>query len=410
MHNSRGEIMKKKNVLSIFILASSFSLLTGVICSGGFNVRETSAAETTPTFVEKVYTFSATDFSTTAPTTDTTIKKDDINFGFTQIQRVDYNGNPQFNLKPSSYLKNNDPFVQGIDKIVFTFAITYNNSNALEVSFGNDETVAGESAKYSTTYNKNGATLTVTPKVTGYKYFKASQLLTGYDLKFKTISIYSKEEVKNDPVTDFTLDKTGLDLNVLDIYKLNPTVLPSTANQGVTYKSSDPTIASIDSKGTIVALKEGTATITATTVAKDTDGNAKEATCAVNVTGKATIAGLREENGSFKNDLSGKKVTLSGVITSIDTAQKQMTIEDNGKAVLLFQMDNVTGYKVGDKVDATGTITSFSGLIEMTGVSKNTVAVTGAAEVPAARKLESTDAASLLGLDSIIFEATGKLE
>lgn len=74
-------------------------------------------------------------------------------------------------------------------------------------------------------------------------------------------------------VNEITLD-TGKD------YQLEYTVEPKdAANKEVKFTSSDASVASVDSKGKVKALKEGTATITVTTV----DGNFKD-TCLVKVT------------------------------------------------------------------------------------------------------------------------------
>ena len=66
---------------------------------------------------------------------------------------------------------------------------------------------------------------------------------------------------------------TGLDLNQNDISlvegdseTLTATVTPDNAtNKAVTWKSSDPTVATVDNNGKVTAIKKGTATITATT-------------------------------------------------------------------------------------------------------------------------------------------------
>lgn len=61
---------------------------------------------------------------------------------------------------------------------------------------------------------------------------------------------------------------------------LTATITPATAtDKTVTYKSSDATIASVDSKGKVTGVKAGTADITVTTK----DGS-KTAKCTVTVT------------------------------------------------------------------------------------------------------------------------------
>ncbi|MDN3041026.1 Ig-like domain-containing protein [Enterococcus faecium] len=76
------------------------------------------------------------------------------------------------------------------------------------------------------------------------------------------------------------LNKTTLSLVVGANETLTATVLPVNAtNKNVTWSSSDSTIATVDTKGKVVAVKAGTTKITVKTV----DGN-KSAECALTVT------------------------------------------------------------------------------------------------------------------------------
>ncbi|HFC9121995.1 TPA: Ig domain-containing protein [Enterococcus faecium] len=70
--------------------------------------------------------------------------------------------------------------------------------------------------------------------------------------------------------TSVTLNKTTLSLVAGANETLTATVLPANAtNKNVTWSSSDSTIATVDTKGKVVAVKEGTTEITVNTV----DGN-----------------------------------------------------------------------------------------------------------------------------------------
>ena len=81
-------------------------------------------------------------------------------------------------------------------------------------------------------------------------------------------------------VAGITLDKTTATIDVGASTKLTATVAPSNAtDKGVTWKSSDTAIATVDSNGKVTAVKAGTATITVTTKSAS-----KTATCAVTVT------------------------------------------------------------------------------------------------------------------------------
>lgn len=80
--------------------------------------------------------------------------------------------------------------------------------------------------------------------------------------------------------TSVTLNKTTLSLAVGANETLTATVLPADAtDKTVTWKSSDATIAGVDSTGKVSGVKAGTADITVTTK----DGS-KTAKCTVTVT------------------------------------------------------------------------------------------------------------------------------
>ena len=80
--------------------------------------------------------------------------------------------------------------------------------------------------------------------------------------------------------TDISLNQSQMNLMVGATSQLVATVLPdSTTNKVVTWLSSDPTVASVDSTGVVSALAVGTAVITAAT----TDGSDLSATCVVTV-------------------------------------------------------------------------------------------------------------------------------
>lgn len=84
-------------------------------------------------------------------------------------------------------------------------------------------------------------------------------------------------------VKSVSLDQTSLSLPIGETATLTATVSPSNAaDKTVTWSSSDPSVATVDEKGTVLAVKEGNATITA-------KAGDKTATCAVTVT-KAVVA------------------------------------------------------------------------------------------------------------------------
>jgi len=103
----------------------------------------------------------------------------------------------------------------------------------------------------------------------------AGLMLTGC---FKMDNIEVKENKVE--VTDVTLNKATLNLNVGASETLKATIHPSNAtNQNILWQTSDNKVATVDGTGLVTAIVQGTATIWVTTV----DG-AKTATCTVTVT------------------------------------------------------------------------------------------------------------------------------
>ncbi|EKQ57207.1 MULTISPECIES: Ig-like domain-containing protein [unclassified Clostridium] len=120
--------------------------------------------------------------------------------------------------------------------------------------------------------------------------------ITGLNLSNHSVKIVNKDSSGNYFLLDaidvdgylgeyaesITLDKSSIDLNVGDSQQLTATTTPAGAQ--VTWTSSDSSIATVDSTGKVTAVKEGQATITATT----TDGSNLSASCVVNVTSPVT--------------------------------------------------------------------------------------------------------------------------
>ena len=81
-------------------------------------------------------------------------------------------------------------------------------------------------------------------------------------------------------VTSISLDKTSITLNEGQEQTLTATVNPSNAaDKSLTWTSSDPSVATVDTEGKVTAISIGTATI----MAEAMDGRGKYATCSVTV-------------------------------------------------------------------------------------------------------------------------------
>ena len=95
--------------------------------------------------------------------------------------------------------------------------------------------------------------------------------------------------------TSVSLNKTSLTLDVGKSYTLTKTVSPSNAATSYTWRSSNTSVATVDSNGKVTAKKAGTATITVKT------SNGKTATCKVTVNlPTPQITGLANTTGGIK--------------------------------------------------------------------------------------------------------------
>lgn len=136
--------------------------------------------------------------------------------------------------------------------------LTYKTSN---------KKVAKVSKKGVVTGVKAGkATITVRAKV-GKKVLKAKSRIT---------------VVSNDiKVTSVTAKRSSVTVNEGDVTQMSVSVLPTNATKRtVSYASSDPNVATVNSKGVVTAIAKGSCKITATS----TDGTRKSASMTVTVT------------------------------------------------------------------------------------------------------------------------------
>ena len=127
---------------------------------------------------------------------------------------------------------------------------------------------------------------------------------------------------------------------------LSAIIQPADAHGGVTWKSSELSIASVDSNGLVTGLKPGTATITATAA----DGSKVKASVKVNVTYLAkeiTITG----SSTLK---SGKQTTLKAAVLPAETVNKKVTWTSSDTAIATV---NASGVVTAKKVTAEKTVT-----------------------------------------------------
>lgn len=172
---------------------------------------------------------------------------------------------------------------------------------------------ASKSVKWKSS-NKKVATVSKSGYVTGKK--KGTVKITATSKKRKKVKKTIKIKVTNLKAKSVKMSKTSAILFPNDKTKLKATVKGSAGfyNQGVTWKSSNTSVATVDKKGNVIAKKAGKATITATE-----KGGSKKATCAVTVSG-------------IKVDKANKSVSVTATVNNADARSMHYVVYKKGGA------------------------------------------------------------------------------
>lgn len=172
---------------------------------------------------------------------------------------------------------------------------------------------ASKSVKWKSS-NKKVATVSKSGYVTGKK--KGTVKITATSKKSKKVKKTIKIKVTNLKAKSVTMSKKSAILFPNDKTTLKATVKGSAGfyNQGVTWKSSNTSVATVTSKGIVTAKKAGKATITATE-----KGGSKKATCAVTVSG-------------IKVDKANKSVSVTATVNNATEKSMHYVVYENGKA------------------------------------------------------------------------------
>lgn len=170
---------------------------------------------------------------------------------------------------------------------------------------------ASKSVKWKSS-NKKVATVSKSGYVTGKK--KGTVKITATSKKRKKVKKTIKIKVTNLKAKSVTMSKKSAILFPNDKTTLKATVKGSAGfyNQGVTWKSSNTSVATVTSKGIVTAKKAGKATITATE-----KGGSKKATCAVTVSG-------------IKVDKANKSVSVTATVNNATEKSMHYVVYKNG--------------------------------------------------------------------------------
>lgn len=198
--------------------------------------------------------------------------------------------------------------------------------------------VTSDSLPGGLTLESSTGVISGTPTAVGESTFTVTaENNAGSDSKEFTLTI------KSVPVTGVTLDKTNLSLTVGGTETLTATVHPDNAtNKNVTWSSSNNSVATVDSTGTVTAVGVGTAVITATAQ----DGSGQSATCAVTVT-------QPDRDPTYSVTLPGKveggQVTANKRYAEEDETFRFTVIPDEG-----YELDTLTVTdSKGNEIDLT---------------------------------------------------------
>ena len=139
-----------------------------------------------------------------------------------------------------------------------------------------------------------------------------------------------------------------------NVIRLSAKVYPLSAEQSVTWKSSNAKVASIDASGKITCLKAGTVTITATA----NDGSGKKASFKLQIVKLMKSLGLMDVSVA-----GGKSVTLKPLIGPADTTNKKLawSVSENEYGIKINGSGKVSTKAVTEPVNVTVTVSALDG-------------------------------------------------
>lgn len=210
-----------------------------------------------------------------------------------------------------------------------------------------------------------------------------------------TITLVSCETIDDSiPVSGITLNKTELSMIKDGKETLTATMAPENAtDKQVTWESSDANVATVSETGEVTAVKEGTALITAISVADNT----KKATCTV------TVAILPSEITLNKTTLLlplNAKETLAATIAPENATDKKVTWESSDANVAtVSETGEVTALKKG-----TATITAKT--VDVTKTASCVVTVVDETNAKCKVVNDVTPVTSLIGANGTMYETS----
>ena len=191
------------------------------------------------------------------------------------------------------------------------------------------------------------------------------------------------------PVTGIALDKAALSLNKGETGVLTAAYTPAaTTQQGLTWSSSNPSVAAVSNNGTVTAVAEGTAAI----IAASTANSSVFAACAVTVATPLTGISLSPNPLSIR----GLGTTGSFTVTYVpaDTTQTGVTWSSSNPSVAAVSGNGTVIAAAGGTATITA-VSTVNGSISGTAAVNVVIPVTGIALNPTALSLYKGETGSL---------------
>lgn len=223
-----------------------------------------------------------------------------------------------------------------------------------------------------------------------------------------------------------TLSKTSLSLMLNRTAQITATISPSSAtNKSVTWTSSNPDIATIDSKGNIKALKVGTTTITATangapavkksipvTVTKIVPTSLKLSKSSLNITNNQTVKVTATVTPGDATDKTVLWKSSNAKVATVDSKGNIKGIADGSAIITATTKDNTKIYKTVSVKVSPKTIklnkTSVSVLAGTTTELKATVSPSDSTDKTVNWKSSNTKIATVDSKGKVTGKAKGK--
>ena len=252
------------------------------------------------------------------------------------------------------------------------------------------DTITWSSSDLPNWLTLNSGTITGTPTAAGASTFTVTATNdSGSDNKVYTLTI------KSVPVASVSLNESNLSLYTGKTATLTATVTPENAtNKAVTWESSNPDVATV-TDGTVTAVKEGTATITATAA----DSSGVFATCTVTVIQSEYSISADTTALDFGSVYTGYTQPAAKIVTITNTGNQSLTLNQPA-STSSFEVGTLTDTELAAGEKATFTVQPKAGLA--VGTYSENITVSGSegatVTIPASFTVEQRDNTPYYGI------------